>query len=646
MGEEQVPFFLSFFLSLYRDRDCGSGGGVMAPVVGSGVTTVVFDLRFVKPHEFVQYGLGCLEMLADIGDSCAKETREKLRVVVAGGDGTVGWVLGSLGELHKQGREPVPPIAIIPLGTGNDLSRSFGWGGSFPFNWKSAVKRTLDRASTGLICCLDSWNVLISMPAGKVVDPPHALKPVEEISLDQARLRPYYTNHIKAISCFFDLDCESLMNMFNMYWGCMEFGILGTSAKETRGKARCWYGTMAKLSWLQAVTQVLGFGKPWESFKTRREPGSTNSNYSTWYRNDLSRIVLECFDINACWESCGSTHALKPVEEISLDQLQPTLPSIQVEGITAQEHGFLAGLVPKHMSSPPVLAAVQIGLGQKVKVTVYGIVIVLQHRSGHIRYSGNRRRSALIGAKSPANTGTSSLELSELKIDGQLPEKVSCYEGVFCNYFSIGMDAQIAYGFHHLRNEKPYLAQGPFANKLIYSGYGCKQGWFFTPCISAPSLRGLKNILRMYVKKVNCSEWEQVSLPSSVRSIVALNLNNYASGRNPWGNLKPEYLEKRGFVGAHVNDGLLEVFGLKQGWHASFVLSDLISAKHIAQASAIRFELRGGEWEEAYLQMDGEPWKQPMNKDYSTFVEIKRVPFQSVVVNGGVFSTPLSNQAS
>lgn len=29
------------------------------------------------------------------------------------------------------------------------------------------------------------------------------------------------------------------------------------------------------------------------------------------------------------------------------------------------------------------------------------------------------------------------------------------------------MDAQVAYGFHHLRNEKPYLAQGPIANKVL-----------------------------------------------------------------------------------------------------------------------------------------------------------------------------------
>lgn len=54
----------------------------------------------------------------------------------------------------------------------------------------------------------------------------------------------------------------------------------------------------------------------------------------------------------------------------------------------------------------------------------------------------------------------------------------------------------------------------------------------------------------------------------------------------------------------------------------------------IVQGAAIRFEFRGGEWKEAFLQMDGEPWKQPMSKDYSTFVEIKKVPFQSVMING------------
>jgi len=287
------------------------------------------------------------------------------------------------------------------------LSRSFGWGGSFPFNWKSGVKRTLDKATKGPVCRLDSWNIVISMPAGEKVKTPYALNQTEDCTLDQG-----------------------------------------------------------------------------------------------------------------------------------------------------------------------------------------------------------------------------------LEVEGDRPEKLSCYEGVFYNYFSIGMDAQVAYGFHHLRNEKPYLAQGPISNKLIYSGYTCTQGWFFTPCIANPSLRGLRNILRIHIKRANCSDWETVPVPSSVRAIVALNLHSYASGRNPWGKLKPDYMEKKGFVEAHADDGLLEIFGLKQGWHASFVMVELISAKHIAQASSIRFEFRGGEWKEAFMQMDGEPWKQPMNKEYSTFVEIKRVPFQSVMVSG------------
>jgi len=29
---------------------------------------------------------------------------------------------------------------------------------------------------------------------------------------------------------------------------------------------------------------------------------------------------------------------------------------------------------------------------------------------------------------------------------------------------STGMDSQVAYGFHHLRDEKPYLASGPISN--------------------------------------------------------------------------------------------------------------------------------------------------------------------------------------
>lgn len=38
---------------------------------------------------------------------------------------------------------------------------------------------------------------------------------------------------------------------------------------------------------------------------------------------------------------------------------------------------------------------------------------------------------------------------------------------MFSIFLNAGMDAQVAYGFHHLRDEKPYIAQGPIANKVV-----------------------------------------------------------------------------------------------------------------------------------------------------------------------------------
>lgn len=43
----------------------------------------MFDLTEVKPHEFVQYGLACLETVAAEGDECAKECRARLRIMVS-----------------------------------------------------------------------------------------------------------------------------------------------------------------------------------------------------------------------------------------------------------------------------------------------------------------------------------------------------------------------------------------------------------------------------------------------------------------------------------------------------------------------------------------------------------------------------------
>lgn len=81
------------------------------------------------------------------------------RVLVCGGDGTVAWVLDAI-ESHNF--ESPPPVAILPLGTGNDLSRVLKWGGGFStVEGQGGVSTLLYDINHAAVTMLDRWKVNI-----------------------------------------------------------------------------------------------------------------------------------------------------------------------------------------------------------------------------------------------------------------------------------------------------------------------------------------------------------------------------------------------------------------------------------------------------------------------------------------------------
>uniref|UniRef100_A0A8B9LBF7 Diacylglycerol kinase n=1 Tax=Astyanax mexicanus TaxID=7994 RepID=A0A8B9LBF7_ASTMX len=79
---------------------------------------------------------------------------ETFRILVCGGDGSVGWVLSELDKLglHKQCQ-----LGVLPLGTGNDLARVLGWGGLCDDDAQLLqILEKLERATTKM---LDRWSI-------------------------------------------------------------------------------------------------------------------------------------------------------------------------------------------------------------------------------------------------------------------------------------------------------------------------------------------------------------------------------------------------------------------------------------------------------------------------------------------------------
>ncbi|KAM9849462.1 diacylglycerol kinase theta [Aulostomus maculatus] len=80
------------------------------------------------------------------------------RVLVCGGDGTVGWVLGVLETVRHKLVCREPPIGIVPLGTGNDLARILRWGAGYSSEEPGHILACVDEAEEVL---MDRWTILL-----------------------------------------------------------------------------------------------------------------------------------------------------------------------------------------------------------------------------------------------------------------------------------------------------------------------------------------------------------------------------------------------------------------------------------------------------------------------------------------------------
>eukprot|EP01130_Rhizamoeba_saxonica_P017532 TRINITY_DN8523_c0_g1_i1.p1 TRINITY_DN8523_c0_g1~~TRINITY_DN8523_c0_g1_i1.p1 ORF type:complete len:332 (-),score=68.39 TRINITY_DN8523_c0_g1_i1:371-1366(-) len=81
-----------------------------------------------------------------------EQHRHNMKCIACGGDGTVGWLLSVLDDLDW---EVWPDVAVLPLGTGNDMARILLWGNGY--SGGSLVNFVNDIKNNSRSVKLDRW---------------------------------------------------------------------------------------------------------------------------------------------------------------------------------------------------------------------------------------------------------------------------------------------------------------------------------------------------------------------------------------------------------------------------------------------------------------------------------------------------------
>ncbi|KAG4065720.1 hypothetical protein HA402_012398 [Bradysia odoriphaga] len=156
------------------------------------------------------------------------------------------------------------------------------------------------------------------------------------------------------------------------------------------------------------------------------------------------------------------------------------------------------------------------------------------------------------------------------------------------NYFSIGVDAQIALNFHKARDSPFYIFSSRVLNKILYLGFGTQQ-------VLDQYCVGLEKKMMLYIDEKN------IELPE-LQSVVVLNIDSWGAGVKLW-QMSSDDNDTRSHS---ISDGVIEVMGIVSSFHMAQLQVGLNRPIRLGQGRKVRIVIR----EPFPVQADGEPWIQ------------------------------------
>ncbi|XP_043550377.1 diacylglycerol kinase eta isoform X3 [Chiloscyllium plagiosum] len=564
---------------------------------------------------------------------------DNFRILVCGGDGSVGWVLSEIDKLnlHKQCQ-----LGVLPLGTGNDLARVLGWGGSCDDDTQlPQILEKLERASTKM---LDRWSIMtyeIKIP------PKHALAvtPEEDAEESQLQISAYEDSVAAHLTKILNSDqhsvvissakilCETVKDFVAKVGKSYEKTNENTEESETLAN-KCSVLNEKLDSLLQALSdesqtvtshhcttppiaeeegeeEEFSEESSSESKEQALEMISARSSTQTFYKpreqlmlraNSLKKAVRQIIEQAEKVVDEQNAHTQEQVEvelkkEI-VEHLKEEEEEEEKEEDETKEPDVQAALQSAQRSPPerrihrtttsftgPFTTSQLTASKENLPVLNTRIICPGLRAGLAASIAGSSIISKMLLANIDPFGATPFIDPDPDSLEGYTEK---C---VMNNYFGIGLDAKISLEFNNKREEHPEKCRSRTKNMMWYGVLGTKE----------LLQRTYKNLEQKV--QLEC-DGQYIPLPS-LQGIAVLNIPSYAGGTNFWGGTKEDDI----FGAPSFDDKILEVvavFGSMQ-----MAVSRVIKLQHhrIAQCRSVKITILGDEG--VPIQVDGEAWIQP-----------------------------------
>ncbi|XP_071613954.1 diacylglycerol kinase delta-like isoform X3 [Heliangelus exortis] len=480
------------------------------------------------------------------------------RILVCGGDGSVGWVLSEIDALglHKQCQ-----LGVLPLGTGNDLARVLGWGSLCDDDTQLLqILEKLERATTKM---LDRWSVLTY----EALKPsPPVLKEEENGDFNiQAQISHYADSVAFHLAKILESDKHS---------------VVISSAKFLCGTVNDF------------VAEV---GRAYKRETENKQEAELMARKCAMLNEKLDSLVRELNEEAQAIVVPEGMAQSTPADTKDQEKGDSFNPSPVPRIFKSKEQLMLrANSLKKALRQIIEQAEKAVDEQNKQTQAYQGTMVPIKKDSSE---ELSKEEERLSFHRETATSASSSIILDRPDTFGslQFPEDPCTLhfseKCVMNNYFGIGLDAKISLEFNNKRDEHPKKCSSRTKNMMWYGVLGTKE-------LLQRTYKNLEQRVQLECDGV------PISLPS-LQGIAVLNIPSYAGGINFWGGTK----EDNNFGAPSFDDKKLEVvavFGSIQ-----MAVSRVINLQHhrIAQCRVVKITIRGDEG--VPVQVDGEAWIQP-----------------------------------